>query len=270
MSGRWVPPRYGSLTIQTSPGLGLALDHRGDRLGHRAEVDGDVLGLGDHRALGVEQRGRAVAALLDVGGVGAADQHRARLLGDARQRAGEDREGDGIEAHVVALQHQRAGVVDRARPARPHDAGRLGELDDRRALDLEALAHAGAPVDRHLAAIAVEVAPRARPRSASPSGSSAAARASRPAASRPRAALTSSTVLAVHRVAVAALVRLGEALLRRRRGRRPRRSARTTGRGSAGRRGAAARVVHVLAPPAPPSPPKRLRRRRAPPSSGRT
>ena len=41
------------------------------------------------RPCGVEQRGRAVAALLDVRRVGAADQHRAHLLGDARQRAGE-------------------------------------------------------------------------------------------------------------------------------------------------------------------------------------
>jgi hypothetical protein len=80
-------------------GVGLVLDHRRHRLGHRAEVDGDVLGLGDHRALGVEQRGRAVAALLDVGGVGAADQHRAGLLGDARQRAGEHAQRDGIKAH---------------------------------------------------------------------------------------------------------------------------------------------------------------------------
>ncbi len=44
----------------------VAGHHRGDRLGHRAEVHGDVLGLRDHPARIVEDGGRAVAALLDV------------------------------------------------------------------------------------------------------------------------------------------------------------------------------------------------------------
>ena len=48
--------------------LRVARDHGGDRFRHRTEVDGDVLRLGDHAAAGVEERGRAVAPLLDVGG----------------------------------------------------------------------------------------------------------------------------------------------------------------------------------------------------------
>jgi hypothetical protein len=43
------------------------VEDRLDRRRHRAEVDGDVLGLHDQLAMGVEERGRAVAALLDVG-----------------------------------------------------------------------------------------------------------------------------------------------------------------------------------------------------------
>ncbi len=65
---------------------------RGDGIGHRAEVDGDVLGLGDHPSTLVEQRGRAVAAFLDVRGEGGADQDGAHLLRDRPQRGADDLE----------------------------------------------------------------------------------------------------------------------------------------------------------------------------------
>ena len=71
MSGRWVPPAKGSLRIHGSAGGVLLAEHGGDRGGHRAEVHGDVLGLHDHLAARVEQRGGGVAALLDVGREGA-------------------------------------------------------------------------------------------------------------------------------------------------------------------------------------------------------
>ena len=87
MSGRWVPPRYGSLRIQASPGRVLLAEHRRHRGGHRAEVHGDVLGLHDHLALGVEQGGGGVAALLDVRRVRRAHQHRAHLVAGRAQRA---------------------------------------------------------------------------------------------------------------------------------------------------------------------------------------
>ena len=67
------------------PGGVVLADHRRDRGGHRAEVDRDVLGLHDHLALGVEQRARGVAALLDVGRVRGLDQHRAHLLAGGAQ-----------------------------------------------------------------------------------------------------------------------------------------------------------------------------------------
>ena len=69
--------------------LGLVRAHRGDCVGHRAEVNGDVLRLRDHPAAVVEERGRAVAALLDVRGERGADQHRAHLLRD-RTEGGAD------------------------------------------------------------------------------------------------------------------------------------------------------------------------------------
>src|SRR5215208_1981705 len=72
--------------------LGLAVHYGRDGLWHRAEVDRDVLGLGDHAALRVEERRRAVASLLDIRGVGAPDQDGTHLLGDPRQGAGENRE----------------------------------------------------------------------------------------------------------------------------------------------------------------------------------
>ena len=61
-------------------GLRVAGENGGDGLGHGAEVDGDVLGLDDHAAALVEEGGRAVAPLLDVGREGRADQHGAHLL----------------------------------------------------------------------------------------------------------------------------------------------------------------------------------------------
>ena len=64
-------------------------DHGSDGVGHRPEVDRNVLGLRDHPSAFVEERGRAVAALLDVRGERGADQHRAHLLRD-RTEGGSD------------------------------------------------------------------------------------------------------------------------------------------------------------------------------------
>jgi len=61
---------------------GVVLHHRGDRVGHRAEMHGDVLGLRHHPAALVEESGRAIAPLLDVRGERRADEHGAHLLRD--------------------------------------------------------------------------------------------------------------------------------------------------------------------------------------------
>ena len=66
----------------------------GDGVRHGSEVNGDVLGLGDQASAGVEERGRAVAALLDVGGEGRADEGGAHLLGDGTKGAADDLELD--------------------------------------------------------------------------------------------------------------------------------------------------------------------------------
>ena len=72
---------------------GRAVLHHGeDRVGHRPEMDGDVLGLRDHPPPVVEQRGRAVAPLLDVRGEGGAHQQRAHLLRDRPQDGTDDLE----------------------------------------------------------------------------------------------------------------------------------------------------------------------------------
>ena len=73
---------------------GVPRRHRCDRVGHRAEVDGDVLGLRDHPPVGREERRRAVAPLLDVRREGGADEHGAHLLCNRPQRAADDLELD--------------------------------------------------------------------------------------------------------------------------------------------------------------------------------
>src|SRR5580765_1195861 len=75
-------------------GRRVAADHGSDCVGHRAEMDGDVLRLDDHPATLVEERGRAVAPLLDVRGERGADQDGAHLLGDRAQAAADDLELD--------------------------------------------------------------------------------------------------------------------------------------------------------------------------------
>ena len=80
----------------------ILAEHRGHGGRHRAEVHRDVLGLHDHLAGRVEQRGGGVPALLDVRGVGRADQHDAHLFAGCAQRAGDDLELDRVEcAHFV-------------------------------------------------------------------------------------------------------------------------------------------------------------------------
>ena len=59
-------------------------DHRLHRCGHRAEVDRYVLGLSQHLAGGVEDRGGAVGSLLDVGRCRRPAKHETHLVCDGR------------------------------------------------------------------------------------------------------------------------------------------------------------------------------------------
>ena len=75
--------------------------------GHGAEVDGDVGGLGDQLALGVEEGAGEVAALLDVGGEGGAAKDDAHLFSDGGEEGVEDGQlgrvgGGGGHVSVVA------------------------------------------------------------------------------------------------------------------------------------------------------------------------
>ena len=81
-------------------GAGVLAPDGGDRVRHRAEVDGNVLGLRDQPAAAVEERGRAVAPLLDVGREGRADQDGAHLLGDGAESAAQNLELD-VHAFVT-------------------------------------------------------------------------------------------------------------------------------------------------------------------------
>ncbi len=65
----------------------LLVQHGRQSGGHRAKMDRDVLGLHRHLPGGVEERRRAVPPLLDVGGMGGADQDRSHLLAGRAQRA---------------------------------------------------------------------------------------------------------------------------------------------------------------------------------------
>ena len=75
---------------------GDLLDGLGHREGHRAQVDGDVGGLGDHPALGVEEGAGKVPAFLDVGGVAGLAQHHPHLLGNGGEEVLEDFQADGV------------------------------------------------------------------------------------------------------------------------------------------------------------------------------
>jgi hypothetical protein len=73
-------------------GPGVVLQNGRDCVRHRSEMDGNVLGLRDHPAAFVEERGRAVAPFLDVRGERGADERGAHLLRDRPESAAENLE----------------------------------------------------------------------------------------------------------------------------------------------------------------------------------
>ena len=121
MSGRCVPPVNGSLRIQTSPGLRVALRcTAATASGIAPRCTGMCSAWATIRPVAVEERRRAVAPLLDVGREGGADQRRAHLLGDRAQRAADHLELD-VHARVRARSVPVASVVPR--PPVGHPAG---------------------------------------------------------------------------------------------------------------------------------------------------
>jgi hypothetical protein len=93
------------------PACRFVLHHRRHRIRHRAEVDGNVLGLHDHPSLLVEERRRAVSPLLDVRRERGADEHGAHLLGDRAQARADDLQLDvhsatqSVRVVIVAYDH---------------------------------------------------------------------------------------------------------------------------------------------------------------------
>ena len=59
----------------------------------------------------VEDRRGAVAPLLDIGGVGRADQRGAHLLGDGEERGADDLEGDAVWSAPVAAHRALRGLT---------------------------------------------------------------------------------------------------------------------------------------------------------------
>src|SRR6185437_15982174 len=76
-----------------------------------AEMHRDVLGLAQRVALGVEQRGRTVPPLLDVGGVAGPHQRLAHLLGDRGEGAADHLDGDRIDARNVHADASRMRFI---------------------------------------------------------------------------------------------------------------------------------------------------------------
>ncbi len=110
---------------------GIARNDRRDCFGHGAEVDRDVLGLRHHAPLLVEERGRAVAPLLDVRRERGADQRGAHLLGDRTQSGCDHLQLD--RDHDVLPRTSVPCVVGLARPAFRDPGGRAVELECDRA-----------------------------------------------------------------------------------------------------------------------------------------
>src|SRR5215468_7021790 len=79
MSGRCVPPEH--------------LTHHPEE---RAEVQWNVLGLGNDLALPIEDRRRAVPALLDVARIGRANEGHPHLFCDGHEGGAQDLEGDAV------------------------------------------------------------------------------------------------------------------------------------------------------------------------------
>ena len=77
-----------------------------------------MLGLGDHPPAGIEDGRRAVAPLLDVGGVGRADERGAHLLGDAAEGGGEHLEAGRVDHRAIL--HEPSGRRRAVHPSPTH------------------------------------------------------------------------------------------------------------------------------------------------------
>ena len=126
------------------------LDHPSDTVAHAAEMHRDMRGIGDQRALGIEQRAGEIEAFLDVDRGCGRLQHHAHFLGDGHEQIVEnlepDRVGFGTQRAVAAQrlparQHQASFLGDLRLPARFDHCGRSRVDHQRGALDAVARGH---------------------------------------------------------------------------------------------------------------------------------
>ena len=101
------PSSVGIVEDPQVAGVLLGVQDRRDRVRHGSEVDGNVLGLHHQLARGVEERRRAVAPFLDVGGIRGAHEHRPHLLAGGSKGADQHLERDRVEPRARFLATRR-------------------------------------------------------------------------------------------------------------------------------------------------------------------
>ena len=107
---------------------------------HRAEMDGDVGGVGDQVAGGIEHRAREVEPFTDVHRLRGRLQRRAHLLGGRHEEVVEDLQHHGVRVRPDPALRPGLHPLDQQVPRRRHrrlpplihDGGRVGLGDDRR------------------------------------------------------------------------------------------------------------------------------------------
>jgi hypothetical protein len=109
----WVVEKEDVTGIRTLPDDGTHC------VGHRAEVHGDVRGLRDHPSVGVEQRGRGVPSLTDVGRQRATNQYRAHLLRDHRDRVRHHGQLERVEGGHAPSRSSNQPPISRLRATQP-------------------------------------------------------------------------------------------------------------------------------------------------------
>ena len=124
-----------------------------------------ILGLHDQPPARIDDRGRMVVPLLDVGRVRALHQRDEGLVGDRLQAVRDDLERDRIDAHAAMSTIEVEVGIDRGAVAGKEQRGRVELLDDRGARDGVAGQQRRAIVDRRvLRGVGARTRPCARDR----------------------------------------------------------------------------------------------------------
>src|ERR1700730_4271107 len=143
--GHVAPPAIGVVMddhVAGSQRLGAQLlDHRFDGADDGAELSRAVFALGQHLALGIEERARKIARLVEDRRIGGAYHRGAHLAADIHQGVVNDAEGyrlaraAGRADGLRPVQQDRGPLLHRSAEAGKNEDGRIVTLDDRRTLD---------------------------------------------------------------------------------------------------------------------------------------